>query len=49
MRGEVCPDIRKNMAPEWERGVRRQKIPCTGYLDHPFLKNETQQENSQAH
>jgi len=21
---------------------------CTGYLDHPFLKNRTQQESNQA-
>ncbi len=23
-------------------------ITCAGYLDHPFLKNDTKQENSQA-
>ena len=24
------------------------RVSCAGYLDHPFLKNNTQQENSQA-
>ena len=25
-----------------------ESSPCSGYLNHPFLKNETPQENNQA-
>ncbi len=31
-----------------QQSWQEQGETCSGYLDHPFLKNETQEENNQA-
>ncbi len=41
-RRKIATDAAKSGDP------RRTAKGCGGYLDHPFLNNDTQQENNQA-